>query len=699
MKSTLILVAVPALALSSLDVIASTSVLAPTNDEKRIYMSVYSMDTWTDVASSDIGLYSFSTDHYDPKLEKLDCNIDASGGGVMAEDYYFCTAELNFGFGPEISHYFFKPNVWQQVSQLYGSEGAVATDLAYDHTTYKIYGCFQTDTMLGEEAGGFVFGTLDETSGKRTAIVPLEQPWIALGCTRDGRLYAVETDGTLLKVDKNGNMTVLAELGIKGENRSTGTFDTASGIFYVVTTSTVASEDTGNGMSHGIAKSDLYAVDVDNATATFLYNFEGGEVVGGMYIPGPLSVDEAPGQVADFEVSFPNGALAGTVKFTVPENNYVGDPLSKSVKYLVRANGSLLGEGTALPGESVQFNCKVDEAGEYDVVCEVTNEAGRGPKTRRSLWIGHDMPLPAQNLQIGYTDGKFILTWDRIPGTQHSGYIDNALVTYDIIRFPDNTMVAEDLKAESYSDPVMMPENLVTYHYTVEMKYDGKNVNTLTSDKYRLGYVALPFELDFDDENSFNDLTIIDANVDKAEWYREEYWYIEAYDLECSAALYPYSSVNDADDWLILPPVKLKSGFDYELAFEVSTMSPDYTESIEVKYGTTPTHEGMVNGLFAPKEYNIFDPSNETSILSPEQDGIYYIGFHACSPANGGGIGIRNISLKELKGSGVVCGEKSATAPVRYYNMHGIELKGEPAEGLYIEYYPDGNRIKRFKGI
>lgn len=694
MRPTVLLFAASVMMLSYQNGMA-TYPSASANDEKRIYLSVYSMDTWTDVSTSDIGLYSFSTDRYDPRLEKLDCNIDASGGGTMTEDYYFCTSELNFGFGPEISHYFFKPEVWRQVSQLYGTEGAVATDLAYDHTTYKIYGCFQTDPSLGEEAGGFVFGTLDETSGNRTAIASLDQPWIALGCTRDGRLYAVEMDGTLLKVEKNGNITALGELGIKGENRSTGAFDTATGIFYVVTTSTIASEDHGDGTSHGIAKSDLYAVDVENAKATFLYNFEGGEVVGGMYIPGPLSADEAPEEVTDFNVSFPDGSLEGTVRFTVPSRNFAGSPLSGDVKYLVRANGSLLGEGVAQPGESVQFSCKVNEAGEYDVVCEISNEFGRGPKTRRSLWIGHDIPLPASNLELSYRDGNFILSWERTPGSVHQGYIDNELVTYDITRLPDNVIVAEDLKTESFTDPVALPENLVTYSYRVDMKYDGMNVSTLNSVKYRLGSVALPYELDFDDEDSFNELTIIDANGDKAEWYREEYWYIEALDLECGAAVYPYSSFNKADDWLILPPVSLKTGYEYELKFQVSTVSPDYTEALEVRYSSAPTAEAMNNVLSVEKEYNIYDPADERIIISPDSNGIYYIGFHACSSADGGGIGLRNISLSELHGSGIGDVNTLTDRSVRFFNLQGIELDNRPSNGMYIEYGPDGKAIKR----
>ncbi len=88
----------------------------------------------------------------------------------MTEDFYFCTSEINYGAWTDVTHYTFKPDSWQLNSQLFGSMQGVATDLAYDHTTARIYGCFATDPELGETEGEFVFGSLNEATGQRLAI-------------------------------------------------------------------------------------------------------------------------------------------------------------------------------------------------------------------------------------------------------------------------------------------------------------------------------------------------------------------------------------------------------------------------------------------------------------------------------------------------------------------------------------------------
>lgn len=655
----------------------------------RIYLSVYNMDSWRDISDAETGIYSFSKTTYDPQAVKIDCNLDASGGGVMTEDYYFCTSELNYGFGPEINHYFFKRGNWEQLSGIFGSESGVATDLAYDHTTGKIYGCFQTDADKGEEPGKFVFGSINETTGERLKIAELTVPWIALGCNRQGELYAVAADGELLKVAKNGVITELGNLGFTATNRSTGTIDTATGVFYVVATNSATS-------TSGVGKtvSDLYSVDIEKISAERIYNFAGGEAVGGMWIPGPLAADDAPTMAEEFSVAFPEGALTGKVSFRVPCVTFSGSPLEKEVSYLVKGNGSLLAQGKASAGEVVDLDCSISTAGMYEISCELRNAAGRSERAFAELWIGHDLPNPIEKLTTVYRDGTFHLDWTQPEGSRHGGFVNPALTSYQITRLPDGEIVATSLTATQYDDAVEIPSSLISYRYKVAQFYDGEKIAELSGDTYRLGSVALPYSLDFEDESSFDELTIIDANGDKAEWYREEYWYIEAEDLECAAAVYPYSSVNDADDWLILPPVRLESDKDYSLSFEVSTVSDSYPETLEVCYGEQPEAAQLTNVIMAPSVYESYEPKLEQLTLSGATTGIYYIGIHAISAADGAGIGIRNILLKEVEGSGArEVGADSNVGQKRYYNLQGIRVPCRPTSGMYIEVDSEG-RVK-----
>lgn len=114
----------------------------------EIYASVYSCNYWKEHQLEEIGIYKFSADKYQRSLVMQDPYLDASGGGAMTEDFYFCTTELYITEGlTEINHYMFDPDDWTEMTSLRdGTYGSVATDLAYDATTAKVFGCFNGDS-------------------------------------------------------------------------------------------------------------------------------------------------------------------------------------------------------------------------------------------------------------------------------------------------------------------------------------------------------------------------------------------------------------------------------------------------------------------------------------------------------------------------------------------------------------------------
>lgn len=660
--------------------------------EKLFYASVYSTNQWKEYVYSETGLYSFSLDHYDRKLVKEDSDLDASGGGTMTEDFYFCTKEINYGAWVDVTHFTFKPDTWELNSQTYGSAQGVATDLTYDPLTAKIYGCFSADPDKGEEEGGFVFGTLNEATGDRFAIKSLDTPWIALGCDRAGQLWAVGMDGILWKVNKtNGDAENIASLGITANRRSSGTFDTASGTFYVVFTNEDSS--TMDELGYSLSHSALYAVDVHAGSAELVYELADGEAIGGMYIPGPVADDDAPALPADLSLAFSDGDLKGSVTFTIPDKNFGGDHLEGDIDYLVRANGSLFAQGSARAGSIVKATGKVDEDGEYEFVIELTNNAGRGPKARITSWIGHDTPKPLDGARLEYADGAFLLSWEAPSASQHGGYFDPSLVTYDVTRFPDGTKIEEGTTQTGITDPVAIPAEMISFSYQIAMYYRGSLTGTYTTPSYNLGSVPLPYELDFADEDSFSQLTVIDVNDDKNRWYREEYWYIEALDEECAVACYPYSSANDADDWLILPALNFKGGDKYSVSFQVSTASQDSPERLAVHYGSAPSPEAMTVAIHPAKEYTIFDPADEKAFFVPEADGLYYIGFHACSAADGSGLGIGKIKVMLEQSSAI--GETGVNSAgdetvVAVYTLQGVKVDSDTHGGIFIEVTASG---------
>ena len=163
------------LLMSSIAAIGSSGYAAEVGDVE-IYASVYSTNSWKEHGLDEPGMYKFKASGYSRELVYQDPDIDASGGGVMTDDFYFCTAEYNYGPWTDVTHYVINPETWRTVSSLRdGDYGAVASDMTYDPVTAKIYGCFNGD----DENSPMVFGTLNEATGERFAITELETPWIA----------------------------------------------------------------------------------------------------------------------------------------------------------------------------------------------------------------------------------------------------------------------------------------------------------------------------------------------------------------------------------------------------------------------------------------------------------------------------------------------------------------------------------------
>ena len=101
-------------------VIALSMNAAPAADYvPEIYASVYSANSWKEHGMEDVGMYRFAADRYQRTTVMIDPYLDASGGGVMTDDFYFCTQELNYdGMWIDITHYFFDPDDWTEISSL-----------------------------------------------------------------------------------------------------------------------------------------------------------------------------------------------------------------------------------------------------------------------------------------------------------------------------------------------------------------------------------------------------------------------------------------------------------------------------------------------------------------------------------------------------------------------------------------------------
>ena len=87
-----------------------------------------------------------------------------------------------------------------------------------------------------------------------------------------------------------------------------------------------------------------------------------------------------------------------------------------------------------------------------------------------------------------------------------------------------------------------------------------------------------------------------------------------------------------ADNWLILPVARLKGGNSYEFALTAHAYSNSYTEQFEVKFGTEPTVEAMTASVIETSSVADSTPAAFSGHITPDADGLYYIGIHAVTP-------------------------------------------------------------------
>ncbi len=102
------------------------------------------------------------------------------------------------------------------------------------------------------------------------------------------------------------------------------------------------------------------------------------------------------------------------------------------------------------------------------------------------------------------------------------------------------------------------------------------------------------------------------------------------------------------NDWAITPALYLVGGNTYRLSFYYLNRQNGYPESMEVKWGLSPTADGLTSGtLFHNAAIDLvpYQWTQYTKDFTPAATGDYYIGFHCYSPANRVGLRIDSVAV------------------------------------------------------
>lgn len=291
----------------------------------------------------------------------------------------------------------------------------------------------------------------------------------------------------------------------------------------------------------------------------------------------------------------------------------------------------------AAAGTEVSCPVTVPSSAIYKLEVILSNSVGDSPKSDMTVYIGKDSPLAVNNLKVVRTGDVNTVSWNSPTGTKNGGYMNADDLRYKIVRMPDNVQVATNSRQCFLRH--ITTEELALYYYVVTPYNDGIEGEPASSNSVSVGDALLPpYSQDFTEKNSLGLFTVVDVNNDNKTWTYSN-----------GTVRYAYHMKNNADDWLITPPLKLKKGYMYEFSFDTYVLSARSEEKMEIKMGTAATVEAMNTVIMEERSYTNTrtSPKTETFSIMPDADGTYYIGFHAVSDANKGNLTVDNIKVGE----------------------------------------------------
>ena len=605
------------------------------------------------------GLYTVPTNASE-QFTRLVKYANAHYGGVLVDNAYYTCRYLEYPGG---SAYIFYTGYDMTTGQeFYEATSAYYTySMTYDPTTGTVYAIANIDRHFV-----LVKITFDHEQGRvmldPVDIITLDEYglWNSIACDSKGQLWAIYSDlaipesdddpmvctgSTLYKLDKNtAVLTKVGETSYESLYSSDATFDLKTDrLFWTVS----------NSSDEGF----LTEVDTTTGKANVIYVFPGNEEVCGLVIPTPEAEDDAPAVATNLRANFTGAALTGTIDFKAPATFFDGTAGSGQITYTVTANGQQLATGSTTFGAEVSAEVTVPAPGFYTFIVRTSNNAGQSPATEITAYVGADTPA-STTVTAAYSNGVMNVSWLPVTTSINGGYVDPEAITYTVTRFPENTVVANNISATSFSESLSIPEKLTTYYYQVIASYAGFNSEPATSNTVPLGVVLPPFTATFDD--SLDGFTVVDANGDGQTWANND-----------GRARIIYNKSLDMDDWLISPAIKLSAGTLYTIAADFACGQASFAERIEVKLGTSTDPKDMTTVLLEPTTITQLreNPLAWSTIYKPESDGVFYVGIHGISNMNTFTLYADNFSISRLQ---------SPDGPAAVSNLQAVPgLNGE----------------------
>lgn len=360
-------------------------------------------------------------------------------------------------------------------------------------------------------------------------------------------------------------------------------------------------------------------------------------------IPYQFVEDNAPSFVKKFKAVASNDNCV-SLSFVTPAVDYRNNVLGNLSGVKIFRDGTLVKDLSVTEiGKETTWVDEVVAEGTHIYKVLPYNSVGEGIYTEKNVFVGKDVPGEVRNISITAVGSKATLSWDAPEAGANGGFIDEASLRYDVVRMPGEKQIVTGSAERTVTDEV---EDFAGYYYVITGVNDEGRGIAATSNVVAYGPAFdIPFAEDMSAKEGFEKWTAFDNNADETTW---------TYDEAETSAVYD-RSMGSADDYLVSPPVNFEKDKQYQLRYTYSTANwvdadgNPINEKMKVYYGQKSSADGMTKLISDLGEFHT--ASNMylygKDVFTPENQGIGYVGFQACSDANKGKIYLKDISIRE----------------------------------------------------
>lgn len=517
-----------------------------------------------------------------------------------------------------------------------------ATSAALNKTTGEVY-CSGYTYNAEDKSLTPTLKIWDVENNSKTTIGTMEASLAVMVFNAAGDLYGItassskgsDDGGRLVKVNtETGKLTLIGDTGVRPWFDQSGTYYDGTGAFFWFANEPMAGDENA-------AKSTLYTVDLETAAVTAVGDLPNGDEVVAAWIPEQTIDDGAPSIVKNLSTSFEGASLTGNVNFELPDDTYSGEPLSGEIDWVVKSGETVMASGKGNASETVEAPVSVEKSGKYTFSITVSNGSGAGLISEVTTYIGYGVPKAATDVTFAINGDKNVVSWTHSTGVDGEGYMEGDHPSYKIVRQPGNVVLEEKFDGNSYEENALTGSLKSTYYEITSVNGDMEGVVAKSNALITGESLELPYSEDFTDAASFDLYFPIDANKDNNTWY---------YSVK-SAKIRQATSQND---WLILPPVKLESGYSYEFKFNCYGTQVTNVNLLDVAMGLTPTE--MTIPLLSDVEVKDTKSTamKEVSVLiKPEETATYRLGILLKTDSRQGTFTVDDISISEGKSTAI----------------------------------------------